>query len=117
MTCDFDIVVRGTSPRAMAAAVNRVLALTGRIAPVEGSRGVQEWPLPRAGIMERGERPAVAQSETAPGEALARWGYADHDPLFTLHLFPDERLPAVRLSLRGVRDLTQGKVLLPSRRR
>src|SRR6185436_19874236 len=114
---DYNIVTLGRSREAMAAAVNRVLALHGGAVLVERGKVVCELAMPIGGIMSRAGLPEAAAGERALHAALAARGYPYHDPLFTLFFLAADFLPAVRLSPRGVWDVKRSRVLLPSRRR
>jgi adenine deaminase len=117
ITTDFNILVLGRRPAAMAAAVNRLLAIHGGIVIVDGSRVAHELPLPVGGVMMPGSLEAVAEREDALRAALVARGYPHHEPLFTLFFLAADFLPAARLTPRGVWDVKQSRVLLPSRPR
>jgi len=117
ITTDFNILVLGRSPAAMAAAVNRLLDLHGGIVIVDGDRVGHELPLPLGGVMMRGSLEDAAASEDALRAVLVARGYPHHEPLFTLFFLSADFLPAARLTPRGVWDVKQSRVLLPARRR
>jgi adenine deaminase len=117
MTTDFNILVLGRSPRAMARAVNRLTQIRGGVVITEGDAVVYELPLPRGGIMTRGSLLDAARWEQEVRARLVERGYAHHDPLFTLLFLAADFLPAVRLSPRGVWDVKRGRVLLARRAR
>jgi adenine deaminase len=117
ITTDFNILVLGRRPAAMAAAVNRVLDLHGGIVIADGDRVAHELPLPLGGVMMRGSLAEAAAAEDALRAALVARGYPHHDPLFTLFFLSADFLPAVRLTPRGVWDVKQSRILLPARRR
>jgi len=101
----------------MARAVNRLLDLRGGIVLVDGERIAYELPLPIGGIMTRGTVDEVARREDELRRHLVERGYPHHEPLYTLFFLAADFLPAVRLSPRGVWDVKQSRVLLPSRHR
>ncbi len=117
ITTDFNILVLGRRPAAMARAVDRLLALRGGIVLVDGERVAFELPLPIGGVMAPEALPAVAAREDGLREALAARGYPYHEPLFTLFFLAADFLPHVRLTPRGVWDVRAARVLLPARRR
>src|SRR5262249_33383354 len=117
ITTDFNILVLGRSPDAMARAVNRLLARRGGIVLVEGDRIAYELPLPLGGIMARGSLADAAAAERGLREALIARGYPHHDPLFPLFFLAADFLPSIRLPPRGVWDVKAARVALPSRRR
>jgi adenine deaminase len=117
ITTDFNILVLGRNPTAMAHAVNRLLDLHGGIVIVDGEQVAHELPLPLGGVMARGSLEEAARWEDALRAALVARGYPHHEPLFTLFFLSGDFLPAARLTPRGVWDVKQGRILLPARRR
>jgi adenine deaminase len=116
-TTDFNILVLGRSPEAMARAVNRLKQRGGGVVLVDGERVVYELPLPLGGLMARGTLTAAADLEDGLRAALVARGYAHHEPMFSMFFLAADFLPAVRLSPVGVWDVKRGRVLMPSRRR
>ena len=117
ITTDFNIVVLGRDPAAMARAVNRLLDIHGGVV-VAGREGIVfELPLPIGGIMTRGTLADAARWERGLRDVLMARGHQHHDPLFTLFFLAADFLPAVRLTPRGVWDVKRAKVVLPARRR
>jgi adenine deaminase len=117
ITTDFNILVLGRSPEAMARAVNRLLERHGGIVIVDGARVAYEVPLPYGGVMARGSLAQAAAWEDGLRAALVDRGYPHHDPLFTLFFLAADFLPHARLTPRGVWDVKGARVLLPARRR
>jgi adenine deaminase len=117
ITTDFNILVIGRDPAAMARAVNRLLAIRGGVVLVDGDRVALEMALPLGGVMTRMSVTEAAAREDALRAALTARGYPHHEPLFTLFFLAADFLPFVRLSPRGVWDVKQGRVLLPRRAR
>ncbi|HEU4366683.1 MAG TPA: adenine deaminase C-terminal domain-containing protein [Methylomirabilota bacterium] len=117
ITTDFNILVLGRRPEAMARAVNRLLAVRGGVVLVDGERVALEIPLPLGGVMTRLSLLEAAAREDALRAALVARGYPHHEPMFTLFFLAADFLPFVRLSPRGVWDVKQGRVLLPRRAR
>jgi adenine deaminase len=116
-TTDFNILVLGRRPDAMARAVNRLLAVRGGVVIVDGDEIAYERPLPIGGIMTRGTLEDAAGWEREMHVALAARGYPFNDLLYTMLFLAADFLPAVRLSPRGVWDVKHGRVLLPRRTR
>src|SRR5438445_641743 len=116
ISTDFNIVALGRSPEAMARAVNRLLELHGGVVVVDGADVAYELPLPLGGVMTRGSVEEAADREEELRAALVARGYPHHEPLFTLFFLSADFLPAVRLTPRGVWDVKQSRLLLPSRR-
>jgi adenine deaminase len=117
VSTDFNLLALGRRPAAVAAAVDRLLALGGGIVLVEGTRPVFELPLPVAGLMSTEPLAAAARREERLAALLAARGHPFHAPLFTLVFLAADFLPAVRLTARGVWDVRGGRVLRPARRR
>jgi adenine deaminase len=117
MSTDFNILVLGRRPEAMARAVNRLLALRGGVVIVDGDDVACEVPLPLGGIMTRLSLDGAAALEREMHDALAARGYPYHDPLFTMLFLSADFLPAARLTPRGVWDVKRGRVLLERRSR
>jgi len=117
ITTDFNILVLGRRPEAMARAVNRLLDLRGGVVVVDADRVAFEMPLPLGGVMTGRSVLEVAAQEDTLRAALVARGYPHHEPLFTLFFLAADFLPFVRLSPRGVWDVKQGRVLLPRRAR
>lgn len=117
LTTDFNILVLGREPAAMARAVNRLLDRRGGIVLVDGDEIAYEFPLPIGGIMGPGSFADAARAEARFREALVARGYPHHDPLFTLLFLAADFLPQIRLTPRGVWDVRASRILLPARRR
>jgi adenine deaminase len=116
LSTDFNVLVLGRTPAAMARAVNRLLDLRGGIVLVDGEEIAYELALPIGGIMGWGSFAEAAVAERRFRDALAARGHAYHDPLFTLLFLSADFLPGIRLTPRGVWDVRASRVLLPSRR-
>ena len=117
LTTDFNILVLGRTPAAMARAVNRLLDRRGGIVLVDGDEIAYELPLPIGGIMGPGSFADAAEAEARFRAALVARGYPHHDPLFTLLFLAADFLPQIRLTPRGVWDVRASRILLPARRR
>jgi adenine deaminase len=117
ITTDFNILVLGRRPEAMARAVNRLLDVRGGVVVLDGERVAFEMPMPLGGVMTRAGLLEAAGQEDALRATLVARGYPHHEPLFTLFFLAADFLPFVRLSPRGVWDVKQGRVLLPRRAR
>jgi adenine deaminase len=117
LSTDFNILVLGRAPSAMARAVNRLLDLRGGLVLVEGDEVAYEVPLPIGGIMGRLSLADAAAAERGLREALTARGHPHHDPLFTLLFLSADFLPALRLTPRGLWDVRASRILLPARRR
>jgi adenine deaminase len=102
-----NIIVVGTSEADMAAAVNRVVELNGGIVVWDNSAPKAEVPLAIAGIMS--DEPLVTVNEkleTAKAAAHALGVNPGIDPFMTLSFMALPVIPSLRITTRGVFDVT-----------
>ena len=101
------IIVVGTNETDMAAAVNRVVELNGGIVVWDGGQSVAEVPLAIAGIMS--DEPLVTVNEkleTAKDAAHKLGVNPGIDPFMTLSFMALPVIPSLRITTRGVFDVT-----------
>ena len=102
-----NIIVVGTNETDMAAAVNRVVELNGGIVVWDGGQPVAEVPLAIAGIMS--DEPLVTVNEkleTAKDAAHKLGVNPGIDPFMTLSFMALPEIPSLRITTRGVFDVT-----------
>ena len=102
-----NIIVVGTNETDMAAAVNRVVELNGGIVVWDGGQSVAEVPLAIAGIMS--DEPLVTVNEkleTAKSAAHKLGVNPGIDPFMTLSCMALPVIPSLRITTRGVFDVT-----------
>ena len=102
-----NIIVVGTNETDMAAAVNRVVELNGGIVVWDGGQSVAEVPLSIAGIMS--DEPLVTVNEkleTAKDAAHKLGVNPGIDPFMTLSFMALPVIPSLRITTRGVFDVT-----------
>ena len=102
-----NIIVVGTNEADMAAAVNRVVELNGGIVVWDGGQSVTEVPLAIAGIMS--DEPLVTVNEkleTAKDAAHKLGVNPGIDPFMTLSFMALPVIPSLRITTRGVFDVT-----------
>ena len=102
-----NIIVVGTNEMDMAAAVNRVVELNGGIVVWDGGQSVAEVPLAFAGIMS--DEPLVTVNEkleTAKDAAHKLGVNPGIDPFMTLSFMALPVIPSLRITTRGVFDVT-----------
>ena len=102
-----NIIVVGTNEADMAAAVNRVVELNGGIVVWDGGQPVAEVPLAIAGIMS--DEPLVTVNEkleTAKDTAHKLGVNPGIDPFMTLSFMALPVIPSLRITTRGVFDVT-----------
>ena len=105
-----NIIVVGTNEADMAAAVNRVVALNGGIVVWDGGAPRAEVPLAIAGIMSDEPLTVVNQKlEDAKDRAHALGVNPGIDPFMTLSFMALPVIPSLRITTRGVFDVTQQK--------
>ena len=101
-----DLVVVGVTPAALAAAAQRVVALGGGIAVVDGQGRVRaELALPLAGVLSPGSVLEVAGRVEAVETAAWALGCRLARPLLTLEALTFTAIPALRLTSRGLLDV------------
>ena len=102
-----NIIVVGTNEMDMAAAVNRVVELNGGLVVWDGGQSVAEVPLAIAGIMS--DEPLVTVNEkleTAKDAAHKLGVNPGIDPFMTLSFMALPVIPSLRITTRGVFDVT-----------
>ena len=102
-----NIIVVGTNETDMAAAVNRVVELNGGIVVWDGGQSVADVPLSIAGIMS--DEPLVTVNEkleTAKDAAHKLGVNPGIDPFMTLSFMALPVIPSLRITTRGVFDVT-----------
>ena len=102
-----NIIVVGTNETDMAAAANRVVELNGGIVVWDGGQSVAEVPLAIAGIMS--DEPLVTVNEkleTAKDAAHKLGVNPGIDPFMTLSFMALPVIPSLRITTRGVFDVT-----------
>ena len=105
-----NIIVVGTNEANMAAAVNRVVELNGGIVVWDQGRPAAEVPLAIAGIMSDEPLEQVNQRlEDAKERAHALGVSSGVDPFMTLSFMALPVIPSLRITTRGVFDVTQQK--------
>ena len=102
-----NIIVVGTNETDMAAAVNRVVELNGGIVVWDGGQSVAEVPLAIAGIMSNEPLVTVNEKlETAKDAAHKLGVNPGIDPFMTLSFMALPVIPSLRITTRGVFDVT-----------
>ena len=103
-----NIIVVGASEEDMAAAVNRVTALNGGIVVWKDGHSVAEVPLSIAGIMSEEPLEEVNRKlEDAKVKAAELGVSPGVDPFMTLSFMALPVIPSLRITTRGVFDVTQ----------
>ena len=102
-----NIIVVGTNETDMAAAVNRVVELNGGIVVWDGGQSVAEVPLAIAGIMSDEPLVTVNEKLETSKDAAHKLGVNPGiDPFMTLSFMALPVIPSLRITTRGVFDVT-----------
>lgn len=102
-----NIIVVGANEADMAAAVNRVVSLNGGIVVLDQGRSLAEVPLSIAGIMSDEPLETVNEKlEAAKAQAHALGVGQGIDPFMTLSFMALPVIPSLRITTRGVFDVT-----------
>ncbi|WP_293009745.1 MULTISPECIES: adenine deaminase [unclassified Oscillibacter] len=103
-----NIIVVGTNEADMAAAVNRVVELNGGIVVLDGGASVAEVSLSIAGIMSEEPLPEVNRKLEDAKEKASALGVSDGvDPFMTLSFMALPVIPSLRITTRGVFDVSR----------
>ena len=107
-----NIIVVGTNETDMAAAVNRVVELNGGIVVWDGGQSVAEVPLSIAGIMSDDSLVMVNSAlEDAKDEAFGLGVSRGIDPFMTLSFMALPVIPSLRITTRGVFDVSSQRYI------
>ncbi len=101
-----NIIVVGASDEAMRAAVEIILSMRGGLVAVAG-REVARLPLPIAGLMSAEPLPFVAEALRTLLRVARRMGATPDDPFTTLSFLALSVIPALKLTDRGLLDVTR----------
>lgn len=103
-----NIIVVGTNEADMAAAVNRVAAMRGGIVVLDDGNSLAEVALPIAGIMSEAPLSEVNEALERAKEQAFRLGVSRGiDPFMTLSFMALPVIPSLRITTRGVFDVTR----------
>lgn len=105
-----NIIVVGASDDAMRAAVDLLLEMRGGLAAVAG-REVATLPLPIAGLMSNTPMLTVAEQLRVLLHTARRMGGALDDPFMTLSFMGLSVVPALKLTDRGLVDVTNSELI------
>jgi adenine deaminase len=102
LACTFntaaEILAIGRNPKAIRAAVDRILDIKRGIVVIEGGRVAYEFSLPIGGLMSDLPMTGLAQKDRELREFLSKRGYPYDDPLYTFIFLPNDFLPDVRIN-------------------
>jgi adenine deaminase len=105
------LLVLGQEEDDMALAAGRVLEMGGGIALAEGGRILHELPYPIGGLFGWGSvRQSAASLEAIEGLLRGR-GFPYPSLYYTLHFLPTNHLLHIRLTVRGIYDVKDQRVL------
>ena len=107
-----NIVVIGTNDEDMAFAVNYILSIGGGCAAVRGGKVLAEVPLPVAGLMSEQSAETVAAQDEALRQAICALGAPPQNALLMTTAFIGlPVIPALKLTTRGLVDVTQQRLV------
>ncbi len=107
-----NVVVIGTNDEDMAFAVNYILSIGGGCAAVRGGKVLAEVPLPVAGLMSEQSAETVAAQDEALRQAICALGAPPQNALLMTTAFIGlPVIPALKLTTRGLVDVTQQKLV------
>ncbi|WP_424765566.1 adenine deaminase C-terminal domain-containing protein [Paenibacillus sp. sgz302251] len=110
-----DLVILGRKPARMAEAANSVLAQQGGICLIQNGERAFDLPLPLLGTMSLLDMDTLIAETGRFFNVMRDAGYAFADPIYSLLFMSATHLPKVRLTSKGVINVNDGSVLLPSR--
>lgn len=102
-----NLLVLGTSQRAMAQAVNAVIEARGGIAIVRGNEILAQLKLPIAGLLSLEPGEAVAAQVARVRQALEVMGYNHANPFMSLSTLSLPVSPALKLTDKGLIQVTE----------
>jgi adenine deaminase len=109
----FDVLVLGQRPADMAEALARVTSMGGGLVVIENGREVFSLPL-ELGAFSLRPWAEVSEANRVFNTLLQDRGYRFADPIFSLLFLTFDSLPWIRLTSRGLWDVRQRRVLVPS---
>lgn len=109
----YQVTVFGHNADDMAIAATRVMERKGGMCLVEDGEVVWEMPLERAGLFTEMPWGELVATLTKFEELMRERGYRHHELLYSMFFFGFDSLPDFRLTVRGVWDVRQHKVLAP----
>jgi len=105
------LLVYGTDPHDMAAALNLVLDMKGGLAAIEGGRELGRVPLPLGGIMSDQDLAGTARLMSGFLDLLRARGAPWPDPLLPMVFLPFTSILHLRITYSGVYDVRAGRVV------
>ncbi|WP_048600854.1 adenine deaminase C-terminal domain-containing protein [Rubeoparvulum massiliense] len=109
-----EIVVIGSSPAAMARAVEELRSMEGGIVIIESGEVLYRLPLPLAGMVSDLDLDQLIPQTEEFVRLLQERGYTHADPIYSLFFFTSTHLPLVRLTPQGLYHVKEGRVLYPA---
>jgi adenine deaminase len=100
-----NILVMGTDEKAMAQAVNRIIAIQGGLVVVQNGQIAAEAPLPVGGIVSDEPLPALAAAIRQVRKAMVNLGYKRGDEIMSFGTLSLLVSPELKISDRGLVDV------------
>jgi adenine deaminase len=102
-----NIAVVGTNDEDMLCAVNKVVEMQGGLAVCQGGRAIEALPLAIAGLMSEMPLAEVDRRLSRLEAAVAQMGCTQQHPFMLLAFMPLSVIPALKLTDRGLVDVTR----------
>lgn len=106
-----NLLVMGTNDDEMALAANRLIEIGGGMVVVDHNRILAEVPLPVAGLMSDRKAEEVLEQVQKLEQAWKEIGCPIHAPFMTFSLIALPVIPDIRITNRGLVDVTQFKLI------
>ena len=109
-----DIILIGKKKRDMQHAFEELKKMKGGIVLVENGQAVVSLPLAGSGTFYLGSMDELIEKESALKAALGERGYKHKDAIYTLFFLESIHLPYIRITQKGIFDVMNKEVIIPS---
>lgn len=109
-----DFILIGKNVKDMVAAFRAVKAQGGGMALVEDGEVIGNIVLSLNGAMSDKSMEGIMEEEKKFVSQLRDRGYKHEDPIYSLQFFSSTHLPYIRVTQRGIYDVTKKKILFPA---
>lgn len=106
-----NLMVIGKNAKDMVIAVNRIIDLQGGICCVENENLLCEVPLPVAGILSEKSIQELGKEVEILRQSMHSLGYKHYNPIMSLCTLSLPVSPALKITDKGLIDVTQGKIV------
>lgn len=109
-----DPVLIGKNKADMLLAWKQLKKIGGGIVLVHEGEVLLEIPLTLGGIMYNGNMTELIAKEKELKQLLKKFGYAFHDPVYSILFLSSTHLPFIRITQQGIIDIKKREVLFPA---